>query len=167
MMKTLRGGVLTAAMALVAGPAVSAQSQAVPPARLMPPPPAGLPGAWWKSQTVRAELGLTEDQTARIDRIWKATRPELQQEWDELSRYEGKLSKLIQADADEAVLSRQIDRVETARATANKTRSVMLVQMLKTLTPEQRTRFYAIHDRFRAESFRTPSTGDPRPRPEN
>ena len=40
--------------------------------------------------------------------------------------------------ADEATLTRQIDRVETARAAANKTRSLMLVQMVKVLTPEQR-----------------------------
>ncbi len=58
----------------------------------------------------------------RIDKIWETTRVELRQEWDELSKLEGKLSRLIQVDADEAVLTRQIDRVETARAAANKTR---------------------------------------------
>ncbi len=52
-----------------------------------------------------------------------------------MSRLEAKLSRLIQIDADEAALSRQIDRVETARANANKTRSLMLVQMRKVLTP--------------------------------
>ena len=71
-----------------------------------------------------------------------------------------KLSNLIQKDADEATLSRQIDRVETARANANKTRSLMLVQMMKILTPDQRVRFKAIHDRWLAERR---STEPPRP----
>lgn len=109
------------------------------------------PFAWWKSEPFKKELGLTDDQTGRIDRIWETTRVELRQEWDELSRLEAKLSRLIQSDAEEAVLSRQIDRVETARASANKTRSLMLVQMLKVLTPDQRTRFTELHDRWQRE----------------
>ena len=78
---------------------------------------------------------------------------ELRQEWDELSKLEAKLSHLIQKDADEAVLTRQIDRVETARAAANKTRSLMLVQMLKVLTPEQRTRFTTLHGKWQHDDM--------------
>ena len=116
-----------------------------------PPDPPARPFAWWKSDPFKKELGLTADQSARIDKIWETTRPELRQEWDELSKLEDKLSHLIQADADEAALTRQIDRVETARANANKTRSLMLVQMLKVLSPDQRTRFRAVHDRWEHE----------------
>jgi len=116
-----------------------------------PPDPPGRPFAWWKSDPFKKELGLTADQSSRIDKIWETTRPELRQEWDELSKLEDKLSHLIQTDADEAVLSRQIDRVESARANANKTRSLMLVQMLKVLTHDQRTRFRALHDRWQQE----------------
>ena len=36
------------------------------------------------------ELGLTAEQSARIDKIWETARPELRQEWDELSKLEGK-----------------------------------------------------------------------------
>jgi Spy/CpxP family protein refolding chaperone len=127
------------------------------PALAQRPPDSPRPFPWWKSEPFKNELGLTADQSARIDKIWETTRPELRQEWDELSRLEGKLSRLIQSDADEAVLTRQIDRVETARANANKTRSLMLVQMLKVLTPDQRTRFNTLserrqHDRPKADS---------------
>src|SRR5436190_22558377 len=90
------------------------------------PPDPPRPFAWWKSEPFKKELGLTADQSARIDKIWETTRPELRQEWDELQKFEEKLSHLIQVDADEAVRARQIDRVETARATTNKTRSPML-----------------------------------------
>src|SRR5712691_9097660 len=145
MTKTMRGPMLAAVLLLAAFGSASAQqtnAQQGQPRR--PPPPAfgqPQPFAWWKSEQFKKELGLTADQSARIDKIWETTRPELRQEWDELSRLEEKLSHLIQNDADEAVLARQIDRVETARANTNTTRSLMLVQMLKTLTPEQRSRF--------------------------
>lgn len=116
------------------------------PAMAQRPPNAPRSFSWWKSEPFKKELGLTADQATRIDKIWETTRLELRQEWDELSKLEAKLSRLIQADADEAALTRQIDRVETARAAANKTRSLMLVQMLKVLTPDQRTRFNTLHD---------------------
>lgn len=123
------------------------------------------PFAWWKSEPFKKELGLTADQSARIDRIWETTRVELRQEWDELSKLETKLSRLIQSDADEAVLARQIDRVETARAGANKTRSLMLVQMIKVLTPDQRTRFAALHEKWAKEQGLSPVLPVPAPPP--
>jgi len=139
----LRLRVMTAALLISAAPALAQR-----------PPDPPRPFAWWKSEPFKKELGLTADQAAHIDKIWETTRPELRQEWDELSKLEAKLSKLIQIDADEAVLTRQIDRVETARAGANKTRSLMLVQMIKVLTPDQRTRFNALHDRWQQEQSR-------------
>jgi Spy/CpxP family protein refolding chaperone len=121
---------------------------AVGPLYAQAPPPPGQSFPWWKSEPFRKELGLTADQSAHIEKIWESTRPELRQEWDELTKLEAKLSKMIQNDADEAVLARQIDRVETARANANKTRSLMLVQMVKVLSPDQRVRFKGLHDRW-------------------
>jgi len=123
----LRLRVLTAALLLSAAPVLAQR-----------PPDPPRPFAWWKSEPFKKELGLTADQSAHIDKIWETTRVELRQEWDELSKLEAKLSKLIQSDADEAVL----------------TRSLMLVQMLKVLTPEQRTRFNSLHDRWQQEQSR-------------
>ncbi len=145
---------LAAGFLVVLAPIV-AEAQTASPGR------APRPFAWWKSEPFKKELGLTTDQSARIDKIWEATRPELRQEWDSLSALESKLSKMIQLDADEAALTRQIDRVETARAGANKTRSLMLVQMLKVLTPEQRTRFNALHERWLQENMPPTRPADP------
>ncbi len=144
---------LAAAFLLALAP-ILAEAQTAPPNR------GPRPFSWWKSEPFKKELGLTADQSARLDKIWEATRPELRQEWDALSGLDAKLSRLIQVDADEAVLTRQIDRVETARSSANKTRSLMLVQMLKVLTPEQRTRFNALHERWQQDNPVAPS---PRP----
>jgi Spy/CpxP family protein refolding chaperone len=107
--------------------------------------PSRHPPLWWKSEEIIKELGLTADQSARIDKIFQAVRPELRQEYDELDRLEAKLSRLIEGDTlDEAGLARQIDRVETARANANKTRSLMLWRMRQVLTADQRVRLKAL-----------------------
>ena len=140
MMFPLRLRLVAAALLLSATPALAQR-----------PTDAPRPFPWWKSEPFKKELGLSTEQSSRIDKIWETTRLELRQEWDTLSRYESKLSRLIQSDADEATLTRMIDRVETARASANKTRSLMLVQMLKVLTPDQRTRFGAMHDKWQLE----------------
>jgi Spy/CpxP family protein refolding chaperone len=147
MTNTLLGRVLAVALLLAPAAQAYAQSSRATPFGISPS------GAfpWWKMEESRKELGLTADQTVRIDHIWETTRPELRQEWEELTRLEDKLSRLIQNDANEAVLSRQIDRVETARANGNKTRSLMLVQMMKVLTPAQRTRLAAMHQRYQPQ----------------
>jgi Spy/CpxP family protein refolding chaperone len=121
---------------------------AVGPLFAQAPPAPGQSFPWWKNEQFRKELGLTAEQSTHIEKIWEVARPELRQEWDQLSKLEEKLSKMIQSDADEAALSRQIDRVETARANANKTRSLMLVQMVKVLSPDQRVRFKGLHDKW-------------------
>jgi len=121
---------------------------AVGPLFAQAPPAPGQSFPWWKNEQFRKELGLTAEQSTHIEKIWEVARPELRQEWDLLSKLEEKLSKMIQSDADEAELSRQIDRVETARANANKTRSLMLVQMVKVLSPDQRVRFKGLHDKW-------------------
>jgi Spy/CpxP family protein refolding chaperone len=162
MTKTMRGRLLIAMLLLAASGAAEAQQ---PPG----PRPQGAfgqpqPFSWWKSEQFKKELGLTADQSARIDKIWETTRTELRAEWEELSRLEEKLSRLIQNDADEAVLARQIDRVETARANTNKTRSLMLVQMFKTLSPDQRSRFKALNDRWQQDLRHHPPTEPRKPR---
>jgi Spy/CpxP family protein refolding chaperone len=162
MTKLMRGQLAAAGMLLAAVTAFAQQPHE--PGRAAPfTQPQSF--AWWKSEQFKKDLGLTADQSARIDNIWETTRPELRQEWDELQRLEERLSHMIQNDADEAVLARQIDRVETARANTNKTRSLMLVQMLKTLTPDQRSRFRSLNDRWQQE-LRQRQPAEPR-RPQN
>jgi Spy/CpxP family protein refolding chaperone len=124
---------------------------------------------WWRSDEFKRELGLTADQIARIDRIFESTRPELRQEMDELSRYDAKLKRLIETSTDEALLARQIDRVETARANLNKTRSLMITRMRLILNAEQRERFKSLYERWeRQNQTRKPAAPEtPRRPPEN
>ena len=160
-MRDTMSGLIAATLILFASAAPAyGQRSGMPPG--VPKAP---PYAWWKSEAVQKELNLSADQAARIDKIWETTRPELRQESDEMMRLEAKLSHLFEIDADEATLARQIDRVETARAAANKTRSLMLMQMRKVLTPNQRTRLSALGEkRQRGERDGSPESRDERKR---
>jgi len=109
------------------------------------------PRGWWRNEAIVKELGLAVDQVTRINTIFETTMPELRQDREELERLEAKLSRMIQDDRmDEASLSSQIDRVETARARGNKTRSLMLTRMYRVLTREQRGKFDQISKQWTA-----------------
>ena len=69
MKKPLRLRLLLAALLLTSAP-VMAQRPSGPPAAL-----SGPPFAWWRTDPFKQDLGLTSDQSARIDRIWETTRP--------------------------------------------------------------------------------------------
>jgi Spy/CpxP family protein refolding chaperone len=104
--------------------------------------------AWWKNDQFKSDLGLTADQSARIDGIFQSTLPQLRQQKADLDALETKLSALVEADADEAKAAVVIDRVEAARGGLSKTRTLMLLRMRQVLAPDQRTRFKALHDRW-------------------
>jgi Spy/CpxP family protein refolding chaperone len=104
--------------------------------------------AWWKSDAFQKEVGLTPDQCTRIDAVFQATLPKLRQGRDELDRQEAELSRLIESNADEASVTKQIDRVEAIRASTNKERTLMLFHMHQVLTPDQVAKFKTAHDRW-------------------
>jgi Spy/CpxP family protein refolding chaperone len=122
---------------------------------------------WWRSDEFKRELGLSPDQITRIDQIFESTRPELRQEMDELNRFDAKLQRLIETSTDEALLARQIDRVETARANLNKTRSLMITRMRLVLNNEQRERLKSLYQRWEKQNqTRRQASPDPRRSPD-
>jgi Spy/CpxP family protein refolding chaperone len=124
------------------------------------------PRGWWRNPAIVKDLGLTAEQSARLNAIFETTMPELRQDREELERLEAKLSRMIQDDRmDEPSLVRQIDRVETARANGNKTRSLMLMRMYRVLTREQRTRFDQLSKEWAASAGSRPPFPPPSPKP--
>ena len=117
--------------------------------------------AWWKSEQLKKELGLTAEQTARIETIVQTTMHTLRQGKGDLDRQEAELSRLIEVNADEAQVIKQIEQVETIRAFLNKTRTLMLLRERQVLTPEQRILFKASYERTQQERRRR--DGDRRP----
>jgi Spy/CpxP family protein refolding chaperone len=103
--------------------------------------------AWWKSDQLKKEIGLTDDQCDRIDAVVQSTLPTLRQGKSDLDKQEAELSRLIETNADEASVAKQIDRVETVRSFLNKTRTLMLLHERQIMTPEQRVAFKASYDK--------------------
>lgn len=114
---------------------------------------------WWQSEQFRRELGLSPAQATRIDDVFQASLPKLRQTKEELDRQEAELSRLIEASAEEALVARQVDRVEATRGNLNKMRTLMLVHMRQVLSPDQRGRFRALHEQWERDHRRQHSGG--------
>ena len=106
------------------------------------------PGRWWRSEQYRQELKLTADQSAQIEQIVKSSAERLRPQKDELDKAQNVFSVLMaKNDADEGEIMRAIDRVETARYTMSKERTMMLVRIHRVLSPDQRKMLDAVHRR--------------------
>ncbi len=124
------------------------------------------PLKWWKSEAFQKDLGITADQEGRIDAIFIETLPELRMHKDELDRLELQVSRLIETDTDETSVAKVVDKTEAARGRLNKVRTLMLMRMRQVLTPDQRVRFKALHerldrDRSASDSRRAPDAPAP------
>ncbi len=115
---------------------------------------------WWKDTQIQRDLTLTAEQTAKIDAIFQSTISLLRQKKEELDRQEDELSKLIATGADESLVTRQVDKVESIRANMNKMRTLMLLHERQVLTPDQRVRLNKLHEQM--EKDRGRSRGDKR-----
>ena len=96
--------------------------------------------AWWRSEQYQKNLGLSTDQVNRLEAIFQGVLPELRKGRDDLDQHEAELSRLIESGADEALVTRQLDKVEAIRSRVNKTRQLMLLHHRQVLTPEQRVK---------------------------
>lgn len=117
---------------------------------------------WWTSDRAKAEIGLSDAQSAGIEDIFQATLPKLRAEKSELDRLEAEVARLLSAGApDENAVSQAVDRAEAARGVCNRTRTMMLFRMYRVLTPDQRVKLRAYHDRLERERRPGPSTSRP------
>jgi Spy/CpxP family protein refolding chaperone len=119
------------------------------------------PKPWWLNESDRSELGLSDQQSASIDQIWQKSLPKLREAREQLDKLEDVLSKMILDAADEAAVAAQIERVENTRAEANKARTLMLYRMNRLLSPEQRIKLKALHDRREASRRESPKGPPP------
>ena len=121
--------------------------------------------AWWRDERYQKHLGLTSDQVSRLEAMWQAALPELRKGRDDLDRQEAELSRLIESNADESVVTRQVDKVEQIRSHLNKARTMVIWHHRQLLTPEQRVKFKAMRDRDRERTGAPapPASGGQRP----
>jgi Spy/CpxP family protein refolding chaperone len=111
------------------------------------------PYKWWQAEKSRSDLGLSADQSVRIEEVFQSNVPKLKAAGDDLERLERQLSNLISGEVTtEADVIRQLDLIEAARAELNKTRILMLFRMRRILTPEQREKLKALHEQAERQS---------------
>ena len=124
-------------------------STAVPTQAFSPVPDQGKPATaqgfkWWQSDAYKKELGLTAEQTRRIEEIFQKALPKLKVEKTALDEAEAKFERLVERGDDSAVME-QINVLEATRAELNKSRTLMLYDMRKVLTRDQWAKFTAMH----------------------
>jgi Spy/CpxP family protein refolding chaperone len=115
--------------------------------------------AWWKDPQFQRELALSADQSARIDAIFQAAISQLRPKKEELDKQEDLLSQQIVAGADEALVTRQVEKVEAIRSHMNKMRTLMLLKERQILSPEQRVKLNKLHEQWEKDHKR-PSQRD-------
>jgi Spy/CpxP family protein refolding chaperone len=113
---------------------------------------------FWIDPALRAELGITDQQSAAIEAIWQKGLPQRADTGAKLDKLEAQLDQMLRdAALDETAFVAQLDRVEAARTEASKTRMVMLYRINKVLTPEQRAKLAE-----KAKAMRDQRPGDGR-----
>lgn len=103
---------------------------------------------WWKDDEIKRELKLADNVIRSIQRKYedrvRAMKPvddAYRKEFDELNR----MSR--ERTVDVAMYSIQVNRVDALRSELNRTRTVMLYEFSRMLTPEQHQKFQEIRER--------------------
>jgi len=103
---------------------------------------------WWQSDNFRRGLGLSQDQSTRIEEIFQNTLPALRKQKGTLDKAEADFNQMIETSDDAQVMS-QVTVVELARSELNKSRTMMLLRMRRVLTPDQRVKFVQLQQETR------------------
>ena len=95
-------------------------------------------GKWWKNPRVAAQLNLTPEQTGEIEKIFVRSRPRLIDLRADLEKKQLDLQVAMEdKTADRSAVEKKIEALETARASLQKTRALMLLDMKQVLKPDQ------------------------------
>jgi hypothetical protein len=96
------------------------------------------PGAWWTNTALVTQLGLTDDQKAKIEKAFENHRQKLQSSTELLDKEEAQLALLLAAESiDRNAILTQIDRVIQARAEMERENAAMTLEMRESLTRAQ------------------------------
>jgi Spy/CpxP family protein refolding chaperone len=104
---------------------------------------------WWQDEMFRRELGLTSEQSSRLEGIFQHSIPTLRKQKDALDHAQAEFDRMVELASDETVMD-QVNAVETARAELNKTRVMMLLRMRRSLTADQWAKFTALQQQREA-----------------
>lgn len=149
---------------VAAGPAAQAEVEGVNE-RLGQPPSSQKPSSggerrptehgprtkWWLDAKWRGELGISDRQSADIDRIFEVEMVKLRAMREELNKLEATLAELVKDDrASLAVLTEKWERVGTLLSESYKTRQLMIYKIHRVLSVDQRTKLQVMFDKLEA-----------------
>ncbi len=107
---------------------------------------------WWQDEKLKAELVITPDQAGKLESVFQDLFPRMQAEKEVLDRLESQLSQVIRdASVSEPEVMRQVDIVEATRSSLGKVRTLMIYRLYRSLTPEQRVKMKALHEKWDEE----------------
>lgn len=113
------------------------------------------PPEWWKTPKYMQELKLTADQSAQLDQIIVTGRSRMTASKEDLDRAESDFRQLMsQPNVPQRELLNAAERLEMARYSIAKERTMMTVRIHSVLTPDQRKGLAAIAKRYEAERER-------------
>ena len=142
---------LAASAEIVRLEAASAQQQQGPTQAAHPSP--RRPPDWWKTPRYMQELKLTSEQSAELDQIIQASRARMTADKEDLDRAQSDFRQLMERPAaNQRELLKAAERLEMARYSMAKERTMMGVRIHSLLTPEQRKGLEAIAKRHQAEN---------------
>ena len=99
---------------------------------------------FWMDPKLRAELGITDQQSSAIEAIWRKDLQQRSDGWQRLHALEMQLDQmLLDVSLDEPAFLAQLEKVEAARTDADKARMLLLYRINKVLKPEQRAKLAA------------------------
>ena len=95
-------------------------------------------GKWWKDSDLMKKLGVSDDQVAKIEKIFQDHRLQLIDLHADLEKQEAILEPLVEVDQpEESQVVAQIDKVAQARANLEKSDALMLLAIRRVLTVDQ------------------------------
>ena len=99
------------------------------------------PGMWWKNTGLVQRIGLTADQTKKMDDIFQQSRLQLVDLKANLEKQNLMLEPMLSANpVDQGKAMAQIEKVAQARAELEKANARMLLGIRGVLTPDQWTK---------------------------
>lgn len=116
----------------------------------------GPPPKWWMDSRMRAELGITDQQSAAVEAVWQDSLPRLRDLRKKVDEMDNTVSQMIRDAVDEPTIVAQLDRLEGTRAELNKGRTLMLYRMNRVLSPDQRVKLKAMWEREHGGDRRRP-----------
>ena len=107
---------------------------------------------WWQEDRFKTELALTPDQSAKLEEVFQGLYPRMTGGKESLDRLEKRLSEPDRPGHGPGGRGHEAGRRGgDARAALNRTRTLMVYRMHLLLTPEQRVKMKALHDRWEQE----------------